>query len=150
MHARIMARGSFVSFGGGDDDEDEPERAWRVLVLEDTGELLSADAKQRTGQGLSRLLNVTDGLLGQGLRVLVLVTTNEPLRSLHPAVARSGRCVANLEFPAFPAQEADAWLAARGVSGDGAPRTLASLFARAEGQEEPGASARQPIGFRVA
>ena len=35
--------------------------------------------RQRTGQGLSRLLNVVDGLIGQGLRVLVLVTTNEPL-----------------------------------------------------------------------
>jgi hypothetical protein len=130
-------------------NDDDDDNGWRLLVLEDTGELLSADAKQRTGQGLSRLLNVTDGLLGQGLRVLVLVTTNEPLRSLHPAVARSGRCVANLEFPAFPADEADAWLAARGVSGDGKARTLASLFARAQGREESSAGERHAIGFRV-
>ena len=41
---------------------------------EDTGELLSADARERSGQGLSRFLNVVDGLIGQGLRVLVLVT----------------------------------------------------------------------------
>jgi hypothetical protein len=130
-------------------NDDEDNDGWRLLVLEDTGELLSADAKQRTGQGLSRLLNVTDGLLGQGLRVLVLVTTNESLRSLHPAVARSGRCVANVEFPAFPADEADAWLAARGASGDGTARTLASLFARAEGRDEHESSRQQPIGFRV-
>jgi hypothetical protein len=131
------------------DDEDD-EEGWRLLTLEDTGELLTADAKQRTGQGLSRLLNVADGLIGQGLRVLVLVTTNEPVRSLHPAVSRSGRCVSNLEFPVFPADEADAWLAARGASGDGSSRTLASLFARLNGQEEPDVrAARQPIGFRV-
>ena len=66
-----------------EDDDDESEDRWRLLVLEDTGELLSADAKERTGQGLSRLLNVVDGMIGQGLRVLVLVTTNEPLGSLH-------------------------------------------------------------------
>jgi hypothetical protein len=127
--------------------DDEDEEGWRLLILEDTGELLSADAKHRSGQGLSRLLNVADGLLGQGL--LVLVTTNELLRSLHPAVARSGRCVSNLEFPAFSADEADAWLAARGASGDGTARTLASLFARAAGKAEPATRERQPIGFRV-
>src|SRR5919106_1095736 len=58
---------------------DKPESApsWRLLILEDTGELLSADARIQAGQGLSRFLNVVDGLIGQGLRILVLVTTNE-------------------------------------------------------------------------
>lgn len=131
-------------------DDDGDEESWRLLILEDTGELLTADAKQRTGQGLSRLLNVADGLLGQGLRILVLVTTNETLHSLHPAVVRSGRCISNLEFPVFSAHEADAWLEERGIPGEGTACTLASLFARAAGREEPGArSVRHPIGFRV-
>lgn len=131
-------------------DDDDDDDGWRLLILEDTGELLTADAKQRTGQGLSRLLNVTDGLLGQGLKLLVLVTTNEPSRSLHPAVSRSGRCVSQLEFTAFSADGADAWLAREGKDGDGTSRTLASLFARLNGKEEPsGARVRQPIGFRV-
>ena len=56
------------------------EPRWRLLVLEDAGELLAADARAVAGQALSRLLNVTDGLLGEGLRAVVLVTTNEPLR----------------------------------------------------------------------
>ena len=96
---------------GEDDDDDEGGR-WRLLILEDTGELLAADAKERTGQGLSRLLNVVDGLIGQGLRVLVLVTTNETLRSLHPAVSRPGRCASQIEFGAFAAEEAAEWLGA--------------------------------------
>ena len=75
-----------------------PEKGWRLLVLEDTGELLTPDAKTVIGQGLSRFLNVVDGLIGQGLRVLVLVTTNEEIRKLHPAVARPGRCAANVSF----------------------------------------------------
>jgi hypothetical protein len=65
---------------------------WRLLVLEDTGEMLSADARERAGHGLGRLLNVADGLIGQGLRVLILVTTNEKIGRLHPAVSRPGRC----------------------------------------------------------
>src|SRR4029079_17108538 len=100
-----MAGGGWTSmvstrmFGADEGDEKETqEQAWRLLVLEDTGELLTPDAKSVIGQGLSRFLNVVDGLLGQGLRVLVLVTTNEEIQTLHPAVARPGRAAANVEF----------------------------------------------------
>lgn len=48
-----------------DEMEDLSRSNWRLLVLEDTGELLAADAKERTGQGLSRLLNLVDGIVGQ-------------------------------------------------------------------------------------
>ena len=103
------------------DEDDEPEyrgkdaRKWRVLVLEDAGELLTADAKERTGQGLSRMLNVTDGLIGQGLQILVLITTNEPLRKVNPSVARPGRCAVEIEFDRFGKAEADEWLRAKGI-----------------------------------
>ena len=88
------------------------------------------------GQGLSRFLNLVDGLIGQGLRVLVLVTTNEEIRRLHPAVARPGRCAANIEFSPLSGEEAAEWLARHGVDdrSDG-PRTLASLYARLEGRD---------------
>src|SRR6185503_15177426 len=68
---------------------------WRLIVAEDTGELLTKDAKMQTGQSLSRLLNVCDGLIGQGLRSLVLITTNDELGTMHDAVTRPGRCLAN-------------------------------------------------------
>src|SRR3972149_986299 len=83
---------------------------WRLIVLEDTGELISADAKTRSGQGLSRLLNTADGLIGQGLRILVLITTNEELEHLHKAVLRPGRCLANAKFGALSQKEARGWL----------------------------------------
>jgi hypothetical protein len=119
------------------DDEGEDgrtEKAWRVLILEDTGELLSADARVSMGQGLSRFLNVVDGLIGQGLRVLVLVTTNEPIRRLHPAVARPGRSAANIEFLPLNAGEANGWLEEHGASATVAgATTLAELYARLQG-----------------
>lgn len=133
-----------------DDVEDVPaevdhrarEGRWRLLVLEDTGELMSADARERAGQGLGRLLNVVDGLLGQGLRVLVLVTTNERLTSLHPAIVRPGRCASRILFDGIPLDEARAWLAERGVAEpedwrDDPPSTprIADLFAIAAGAE---------------
>ena len=78
----------------GDDEED---RLWRLLVLEDCDELLTDKARMRSGHaGLGRLLNLTDGLVGQGLKVLVCLTTNQRLASLDPAVVRPGRCVAQI------------------------------------------------------
>jgi hypothetical protein len=103
---------------------------WRLLVLEDTGELLQPDAKAVIGQGLARFLNLVDGLIGQGLRVLVLVTTNEEIRKLHPAVARPGRCAADISFSRLTQDEADEWLRtqAAGLDAGGRGRTLAELY----------------------
>lgn len=102
---------------------------WRVLILEDTGELLSATAKREYGQGLSRLLNVVDGMVGQGLRVLAIVTTNDELGDLHPAVTRPGRCASQVVFAALSASEATEWLG-REVDRE---MTLAELY-ELEGQ----------------
>jgi Domain of unknown function (DUF5925) len=127
-----------IGFGDDEfpDDGEGDNRLWRLLVMEDTGELLAADARERTGQGLSRFLNVVDGLIGQGLQVIVLVTTNEEIRKVHPAVARPGRCAANVHFDPLDADEATAWLRAQGVDSEATgSRTLASLYAEAEGRD---------------
>lgn len=124
-----------VAVGSDDGEEDDNggrDRKWRLLVLEDCDELIRSGAKEATGQGLSRLLNLTDGLLGHGRDVLVAITTNEDLARLHPAVTRPGRCLAQIEVGALPHGEASRWLgAAEGVPSRGA--TLAELFALREG-----------------
>lgn len=94
----------------GVDTYDETKRRWRLLVLEDCDELIRGSAKESTGQGLSRLLNLTDGMLGQGRDVLVAITTNENLSRLHPAVVRPGRCLAQLEVGRLSPAEATTWL----------------------------------------
>ncbi|MEV1174887.1 DUF5925 domain-containing protein [Nonomuraea sp. NPDC049784] len=115
-------------------DSDEDTQRWRLLVLEDCDELISSGAKAQAGQGLSRLLNLTDGLLGQGRDVLVAITTNEDLARLHPAVVRPGRCLAQVEVGPLTKEEAVAWLGSpKGVSPSGA--TLAELYALRAGRE---------------
>jgi hypothetical protein len=119
-----------VALGSGDDDEPR----WRLLMLEDCDELISGEAKASTGQSLSRLLNLTDGLLGQGRNALIAITTNEDLASLHPAVVRPGRCLASIEVGRLPYAEAVAWLGTHaGVGADGA--TLAELYALKTGAQ---------------
>lgn len=103
----------------------------RLLVLEDAGELVAADARAETGQALSRLLNVSDGLLGQGLDLCTLITTNEPIDRLHPAVLRPGRCSAQIEVPPLDVETANRWLEGRANGGPVCePVTVAELFAQ--------------------
>ncbi len=120
---------------------------WRLLIFEDTGELITSDATTRTGQGLSRLLNVADGLIGQGLKIQVLITTNEPIDKLHPAVSRPGRAAAQVAFTQFGRDDSQEWLDQNGhpeATGDG--KTLAELFAIAKGYEDR-AKKSKPVGF---
>lgn len=115
------------------------KKKWKLLILEDAGELICEDARDKTGQGLSRLLNIVDGLIGQGLQILILITTNEPLGSLHPAVARSGRCASETYFVNFEYPEAIQWLKNYNVDTSSLPHTahsLADLYGIKEGYEK--------------
>lgn len=125
------------------------EKQWRLLILEDSGELMTPDAKSQTGQGLSRLLNVVDGLIGQGLRIMVLVTTNEVLKKLHPAVARPGRCAARIEFGEFKKEEGQLWLANQKAPMTDLPVmiSLAELYAKIGDTQTISESRKLEVGF---
>ncbi|WP_306806541.1 DUF5925 domain-containing protein [Streptomyces sp. DH12] len=123
--------GYLMDIAIGEDDGTGRGR-WRLLLLEDCDELIRGEAKHTAGQALSRLLNLTDGLLGQGRNVLVGVTTNEDLERLHPAVVRPGRCLARIEVGPLTRAEAVGWLGTEeGVGREGA--TLAELYALRRG-----------------
>lgn len=117
----------------GEDDCDGHDRP-RLLILEDCDELIASTAKERSGQGLARLLNLTDGLLGQGLSLLVAITTNEPLAALHPAIARPGRCLAQIEVGLLADAEARAWLGQE-LPDRGRGYSLAELVSLRDGTE---------------
>ncbi|GAA4610696.1 hypothetical protein GCM10023195_44700 [Actinoallomurus liliacearum] len=131
-----------VAVGDEDDDED---RRWRLLVLEDCDELIRAEGGEKTGQALSRLLNLTDGLVGQGRDVLVALTTNRPLAGLHPAVVRPGRCIAQIEMGPLSRAEAAAWLGTTDGVPDGA--TLAELYAIRDGRAPDAVPPTSGTGF---
>jgi hypothetical protein len=140
---------------GYNEAQDKPR--WRLLVLEDCDELIRGEAKQSTGQALSRLLNLTDGILGQGRRVLIVITTNEDLYRLHPAVTRPGRCLAQIEMGPFPPAEATEWLrredaaaaqpGTRRVDGFAGPVTLAQLFALRGGKKAAEDAGSAPVAI---
>lgn len=114
-----------------------------LLIAEDCDDYLHADARLRAGAGLGRLLNLTDGILGISAKVLVLVTTNEPLQRLHPALARPGRVLSDVEFTKFPAQAAKEW----GVPEATGAMSLAEMYAALDPAAPTRSSGETRTGF---
>ncbi len=102
---------------------------FRLVVAEDSDEFLRASARRDAGASLGRLLNVTDGVLGQGSDTIILLTTNEEIGRLHSALVRPGRCLAAVEFTEFSPAEAAAWLGPD-FPKPTQPLSLADLFER--------------------
>ena len=100
---------------------------WRLIIAEDTDDYLRVTARRDAAAALGRLLNLTDGITGDAHRALVLLTTNEDIDRLHPALTRPGRCHARIEFTKFPSEEARQWLPT-GCSAPSEPATLAELL----------------------
>jgi len=98
----------------------------RLVIAEDCDDAIRARPRRDNGAAFGRLLNLTDGILGQGLRTLVLLTTNEPVGRLHPALIRPGRCLDITEFTPLEPAEATAWLGEPVTSSC----TVADLYAR--------------------
>jgi hypothetical protein len=76
------------------------------LSPEDCDEYISQRPGGVVTGSLSRLLNLTDGLFGQGSNAIVLLTSNASISRLHPAVTRPGRCLSTIEFAKFSRSEA--------------------------------------------
>lgn len=121
----------------GDDDDDETPtvRRRRLFIMEDCADLLLKESRSEHFDKIGKLLNMTDGLFGQGREDLFLLTFNEDVDAIDPAFVRPGRCVANIGFPKFTAAEASAWLAAHGAAKARADvdMTLAEMYERALG-----------------
>ena len=87
----------------------------KIAILEDAEELLlPRDGGSR--EKVSNLLNVSDGLLGDHLRLHVIATTNVHLGSLDAAIVRPGRLVGAREFRRLSQQEARRLAEAKGLA----------------------------------
>jgi hypothetical protein len=89
-----------------------PRNRARLLICEDVEDLIT----QRRDGSLERLLNVTDGILGQDRDLMVLISTNADASRLHPAIKRAGRCLARVGFDRFTVPEARALLNGTGAA----------------------------------
>lgn len=108
----------------------------RLFIVEDHAELFANGC--RNSPGFSRLLNVTDGLIGQGQRMIFLFTANEKIDQLDPAIIRAGRRLQELYFRTFSVFEAEEWLKKKGVDKalNKSEITLADLYSHLRTEAE--------------
>jgi ATPase family associated with various cellular activities (AAA) len=96
----------------------------RVMVIEDADQIL--EKRGTRPMSLSRLLNLTDGVVGASNDSLILMTTNSAPSVLDSALLRPGRCLASIEFGLFDEAAARQRLGANSsVEG---PVTLAEIY----------------------
>ena len=119
-----------------------------IIVVEDAEELLVSRDTNRNS-GISMLLNLTDGLLGESLGIQVICTFNTQVSNIDSALLRKGRLTALYEFKALAAEKANALLEELGVENNlpNKAMTLAELYHLEEQQFQFTGARRKRVGF---
>ena len=68
-----------------------------ILIIEDAENVIRT-REAGENQAVANLLNVTDGILGDGLNFKVICTFNTGFENIDPALRRKGRMIAQYEF----------------------------------------------------
>lgn len=99
-----------------------------VLLLEDAEKVLrSRDTQDNTA--ISNILNITDGILGDCLNILVIATFNIDREKIDPALVRKGRLLVEHHFEALSAEDANRVLEKIGSDKrTEEPMTLAEIY----------------------
>jgi hypothetical protein len=93
-----------------DGDSSESKKKRLLFIIEDSADLISVESRQRHWDKFGKLLNITDGLIGQGREDIFLLTFNEELEEIDPAIVRPGRCISRVEFGKFTPEDSEKWL----------------------------------------
>ena len=121
----------FMTFLSGEVREWSEDGKFCVLLIEDAEPLL---AKRQEGvriQGVTNLLNMTDGLLNDMLNLQIICTFNVDLKKLDSALLREGRLIARKEFKALSVLDANLLAQRLGIKHHFTKRaTLGQIYAK--------------------
>lgn len=116
-----------------------------ILLLEDAEKVLRT-REERDNSAISNLLNITDGILGDCLNVMVLATFNIDREKIDPALVRKGRLLVEHHFEPLPADMANRLLQSLGSERRVAePTSLAEIYHPDDNFHEE--EERRKVGF---
>ena len=81
-----------------------------IIILEDCEDAIKDRKSNGTPAAVSLLLNLTDGLLSDGLGLKFICTFNDDVKNIDTALLRKGRLVSKYEFKLLAADKANALL----------------------------------------
>jgi hypothetical protein len=120
---------NFMTFLHGEIAEWSEEGQFCVLLIEDAEPLLALRQVGVRVQGITNLLNMSDGLLNDVLNIQIICTFNVELEKLDEALLRPGRLIARKEFKRLPEFEANLLAQRLGIKHHfTAPATLAEIY----------------------
>lgn len=99
-----------------------------ILLLEDAEKVLRSREEQ-DNTAISNLLNITDGILGDCLNILVIATFNMEREKIDSALVRKGRLLVEHHFELLPAEMANRLLESMGSERRvSEPTSLADIY----------------------
>jgi hypothetical protein len=143
----LLSSGSLTEFWRS--EERSFPTASKVLVLEDSETLLSERAHEKVSR-VAALLNLTDGLMTQFIRLHLICTLNCKTEDVDPALLRPGRLRFFKNFERIPRERAIRIAEHYGLTlPAGADFTLAEIFASPGFRKNTSGAYKEkgPVGF---
>lgn len=99
-----------------------------ILIIEDAEEALIGQGSSRNS-AVSNLLNLSDGIIGDALRIQIIATFNTEFKNIDPAILRKGRLLSLYEFKELGVEKAQNLLTSLGSKDIiTSPMTLADIY----------------------
>jgi hypothetical protein len=123
------------------------QNAGSVLFIEDAERVIT-DRNNGGGNGVSNILNITDGILSDILNIQIVATFNMDKAKIDSALLRKGRLIAEHKFDALPIEDAQALINHLGYEHTAdKPMTLTEIYNLSEVEYKSEDKGKQTIGF---
>lgn len=100
-----------------------------ILIIEDSERIISDREGDGSSVGVSNILNLTDGILGDCLGIQIVATFNMTREKIDPALLRKGRLIAEHKFGKLSIEDSNKLLKSLGKKETvDTPTTLTDLF----------------------
>jgi hypothetical protein len=131
-----LSEPNFMTFLQGEVADWSADGFFSVLLIEDAEPLLSLRQHGARVQGITNLLNMSDGLLNDMLNMQIICTFNVELEKLDNALLRPGRLIARKEFKRLPEFEANLLAQRLGIKHHfEGPATLSEIYSKAKNKD---------------
>ena len=123
------------------------QNAGSVLFIEDAERVIT-DRNNGGGNGVSNILNITDGILSDILNIQIVATFNMDKAKIDSALLRKGRLIAEHKFDALPIEDAQALINHLGYEHTAdKPMTLTEIYNLSEVEYKSEEKSKPTIGF---
>ncbi len=124
------------------------ENSNSILFIEDAERVIT-DRNNGGANGVSNILNITDGILSDILNIQIVATFNMDKAKIDSALLRKGRLIAEHKFDALPIEDTNRLLEHLGKEGNSTKQMTLTEIYNIEEEEFKSVEKYSPIGFNV-